>query len=197
MSCCGEPKDLSATNRPQPFPAAPVNTQPGFNPMMQQPQAFQQPSIPSPPLAHTTNGFSTNTFQQQTQQQTGWSQSPSPPPPTNDFAQLSQQMTGGAVNPTLNGSTYNGSSFNVNNGFSSINQPLMRPGSAHSPHMSISTPPLSTSPPLGMPQNTTQIQDEGKMSISIDFGKYVLYAHETRMLTIFFPRYYFLWCGTS
>ncbi|KAF9558515.1 hypothetical protein CPC08DRAFT_743329 [Agrocybe pediades] len=166
MSCCGEPKDVSGMNRPQPFQVAPVTTQPGFNPTMQQPQSFQQPSIPPPPPVHA-NGFGTTNGLRQ--QQTGWSQSASPPP-TNDFAQLNQHLTGPGMNPT-NGSTYNGSSFNVNSGFSSINQPLMRPGSAHSPHMSMTTPPpLSTSPPLGIPQGTAPVQDEGKMSISIDFG---------------------------
>ena len=54
--------------------------------------------------------------------------------------------------PSFTGTTYNGSNFN------SVNQTITRPKSTHSPNS-----PSQANPP---------IQDEGKMSISIDFGVY-------------------------
>ncbi|KAF8154010.1 hypothetical protein B0H34DRAFT_74131 [Crassisporium funariophilum] len=175
MNCCGEPKDgPNATNNQRPQHAGPVVNQPIYHPGLEKPQYFQQPNISPLPVAHT-NAFPQNGLQQSYQQpgsyqQAGWSHSPSPPP-LNEFggmnaasATLLQSNT-----PTFTGSTYNGSNFSVANGFSSMNQPLVRPPSAHSPHMSLSTPGMTTSPsPLGQPNAT--IQDEGKMSISIDFG---------------------------
>ncbi|PPQ68984.1 hypothetical protein CVT25_009169 [Psilocybe cyanescens] len=160
MSCCGEPNNNNpAANRALPqHTGGTIVNQPGYTPGLEKPQYFQQPSISPPPAIHA-NAFSANGQQHQTiqQQQTGWGQSPSPPP--NDFG----QMNGASTNTTFNG-TYNGASFNVNNGFSASNTPLMRPGSAHTPSMSISTPP----PPNALPN--APVQDEGKMSISIDFG---------------------------
>jgi hypothetical protein len=47
-----------------------------------------------------------------------------------------------------------------------MNQPLMRPPSA-----SVSTTPPATSRLMGQPG--AQAQDEGKMSISIDFGTHI------------------------
>ncbi|KAF8970592.1 hypothetical protein BDZ97DRAFT_1790034 [Flammula alnicola] len=164
MSCCGEPKENGLTNNVKPQAMGPIVNQPTLQPGLEKPQYFQQPSISPPPPAFA-NTFSANGFQQTPQQQPGaWSQSPSPPP-VNDFGAL--QNAGTPPPPsTFNGSTtYNGSTFSVTNGFSSMNQPLMRPSSAHSPHMSISTPP-----PGQMNQHNPAVQEEGKMSISIDFG---------------------------
>ncbi|KAH9476914.1 Heat shock 70 kDa protein 12B [Psilocybe cubensis] len=161
MSCCGEPKDANPPqNRALPqHTGGTIVNQPGYTPGLEKPQYFQQPSISPPPAIHA-NAFSVNGQQQQIiqQQQTGWGGSPSPPP-MNDFA----QMNGASTNTAVNG-TYNGASFNVNNGFSASNAPLMRPGSAHNRNMSISTPPLPNS------QSIVPAPDEGKMSISIDFG---------------------------
>ncbi|KAF9463313.1 hypothetical protein BDZ94DRAFT_1282511 [Collybia nuda] len=147
MSCCGEPKDEAQNRQPQNgYPSNTItNQQPGPHIMVEKP-LFQQPTIVSPPPTHGTP-------------QPAWGQPTFSPPPVNDF---------GGYDPvsslTLSGSTYNGSS-----GFASMHEPLMRPGSAHQPMYGagsmggqhrMSPPPKPASPPL----------DEGKMSISIDFG---------------------------
>lgn len=176
-----------------------IDSQPTYQPVLNyNNNNFQPPSVPSPPVAHPHdhNPFA-NTFQppmrefgaaspQQTgptftgttyngqppfQQTvvptfTGTSYNGQPPsqqhtftgttyngqPPMREFGASSPpQQT--AV-PNFTGTTYNGGS-----NFNSINQSITRPKSSHSPH----------SPP---PQVNTPIQDEGKMSISIDFGMY-------------------------
>lgn len=146
LSCCGQAKiqQNGATNSQPPLlTGSTVTSQPSLHPGLN--NAFQQPSIsPPPPALPNANGF---------QQQPSWGQSHSPPLMNEFGASPLSQPT--AVS-TFNGTTYNGSHFNIANGFSSINQPIPRPTSAHSPH----------SPP----QLNVPIQDEGKMSISIDFG---------------------------
>jgi len=168
MSCCGEPKDKpgASNSKPQAIPNGHVTTQPGLHPGLEKPQFYQQPSLSPPPAAHT-NPFGANNFQVAQQQtgQTAWGNSPSPPP-MNDFGSMNTATT-----QTYNGSTYNGSTFNVQNGFSSVNQPLMHLSAAHTPQMSLSSSPMGNQT-TNMGQLSTQIQDEGKMSISIDFGAY-------------------------
>jgi hypothetical protein len=181
MSCCGEPKVNAPANRePQSQqPTRPIVTQPNFQPGLEKPQFFQQPSI-SPPPAVYANAFTANGLQQPGQP--AWGQSPSPPL-ANDFGTLTNSPMP-STTPTFNGSTYNGSTFNVSSGFSSMSQPLMRPTSAHSRHMSDSTPPL-----MGQ---AGPAQDEGKMSISIDFGAHI--SHYAHSYSHFAFRYHFLWC---
>lgn len=146
--------------------AGTISTQPGFQPGLEKPATFHQPSLSPPPQAHSntfaTNGFQEAQFQQHLlQQQSG----------LNDFGALQmQQNTGpGGLPPGAgfaNGmQTYNGSTFNVANGFSAANQPLVRPSSSHSPGLSLSTLPTQYT---GTPNKVAP--DEGKMSISIDFG---------------------------
>lgn len=168
MSCCGEPKgkDDAPTNGATRQMAGTISTQPGFQPGLEKPATFHQPSLSPPPQAHSntfaTNGFQEAQFQQHLlQQQSG----------LNDFGALQmQQNTGpGGLPPGAgfaNGmQTYNGSTFNVANGFSAANQPLVRPSSSHSPGLSLSTLPTQYT---GTPNKVAP--DEGKMSISIDFG---------------------------
>ena len=178
MSCCGEPKTNAPTNsKPQSQPTGPIVTQPTFQPGLEKPQFFQQPSISPPPAVHT-NTFTGNAFQQP--RQPAWGQSPSPPL-TNDFGTLTNSPMPSNT-PTFSGTpTFNGSTFNVNSGFSSLSQPLVRPtsGSAHSRSMSVSA-------------QGGQAQDEGKMSISIDFGAHICrYADSYSHYAL---RYHFLWC---
>jgi hypothetical protein len=147
MSCCGEAKEKDATNG-----QVQHTSQPAYNTIISQPafksqptypgHEFQPPSVSPPPAVHP-NAFPQNTFR---------------PLLMNEFGAMPPSQTTTAVHvPTFTGTTYNGSNFDVANGFSSINQSIARPPSSHSPH----------SPP---PQTDTTIQDEGKMSISIDFG---------------------------
>ncbi|KAF8904785.1 hypothetical protein CPB84DRAFT_1677131 [Gymnopilus junonius] len=163
MSCCGEPNtNNGATNRAQPQSTGMVASQPGYFPGMEKPQFFQQPSI-SPPPAAQMNPFSANGFQQ-TLQQPAWAHTATPPP-VNEYGQVTANNTGSAMQAstaTYNG-TYNGSNFNVASGFAPSNQPLAHPGHSHSPSLSLSTSPPP--PPASVPP-----QDEGRLSISIDFG---------------------------
>jgi hypothetical protein len=75
----------------------------------------------------------------------------------NEFGGM--PLSQGTAIPTFTGTTYNSSHFDAGNGFPAMNQPITRPQSSLSPHSS-------------PPQSKTPIQDEGKMSISIDFGMY-------------------------
>ncbi|CAA7262612.1 unnamed protein product [Cyclocybe aegerita] len=168
MSCCGEPKNKPSlyNNGAGPQNTGTITTQPGSQPALEKPLYFQQPNISPPPAVHANH---TNFHQQAGQ---SWSNSPSPPP-TNDFGAMN---TGGGfgsppMQPSLGhsfGSTFNGSNFNVANGFSPANQPLLPPPATHTPQLSISSPFNTTSIPVNQP--SAPVQDEGKMSISIDFG---------------------------
>lgn len=189
MSCCGQPKDKAPANsKPLPPQPGPIVAQPTFQPGLEKPQFFQQPSISPPPAVHANafnaNAFSANGFQQPGQP--SWGQSPSPPL-ASDFGTLNNSPMP-STTPTFNGSTYNGSTFNVNSGFSSMSQPFMLPKSAHSGHMSVSTSPQ----PMGQTLTGGQAQDEGKMSISIDFGAHI--CHCADFYSHFARRYHFLWC---
>lgn len=151
MGCCGEAKIQPgvAMNTQSPLlNGGTVTNQPTFHPGIN--NGFQQPTLSTPPIAHTfpQNGF---------QQQLAWGQSHSPPL-IHEFGATPISQSTTAV-PTFNGTTYHSSQFDVPSGFLSVNQPIPRPQSSHSPH----------SPP---PQPKAPIQDEGKMSISIDFGTY-------------------------
>jgi hypothetical protein len=187
MSCCGSPKDSAPANsKPQTQHTGPIVTQPTFQPGLEKPQFFQQPSISPPPAVHANNSFTVNGFQQPGQP--AWGQSPSPPL-ANDFGTLTNSSPMPSTTPTFNnGSTYNGSTFNVNSGFSSMSQPMMLPRSAHMGHMSISTSPA----PVVQQLTGSQAQDEGKMSISIDFGAHI--CHYAHSYSHFALRYHFLWC---
>lgn len=159
MSCCGEPKDSynDNANRQMPPSNGYVTQQPGLQPGLEKP-FFQPPAISSPPPVHT---FSPNGYGQQSP----WPQnSPSPPP--------------GAQQPVY-GHPVNGYS---------VNDPIIRPPSTHQAtftpppgshmSMSMSPPPLSISP--SSPQNTQPSADEGKMSISIDFGEHKRHVDNRR-----------------
>ena len=151
-NCCGEDRNqrgVATNSQPPLFNGGTITNQPTFQPAFN--GVFQQPTLSPPPAAHS-NTLAPNGLQQQP----AWGQSQSPPPMNEFGATPLSHMT--AV-PTYTGTTYNGSNFDVAKGFSSINQPIPRPQSSHPPH----------SPP---PQLTAPIQDEGKMSISIDFGTY-------------------------
>ncbi|KAG9217771.1 hypothetical protein CCMSSC00406_0003540 [Pleurotus cornucopiae] len=172
MSCCGEAKPPTSAQKPQNgYPnMQTVNQQPVPHPGLQNP-SFQQPTVSPPPNVHQQGAFAQNGFQQQQ----GW-QSSSPPP----FNPYSGTNTPAGTFDATAKNTYNGSV----NGYP-FNEPLARPGSAHTsimrsqagspPHMSVSSPPpmMTIQPPPGqigqIPGYPTQA-DEGKMSVAIDFG---------------------------
>jgi hypothetical protein len=144
MSCCGEPNDSKEgpTNRSISDTHVVNDQQPVPQPGLGT-TLFQQPTISSPPLAYP-NSYGQNGFQQQ-----------NPPPSLY------------SVSPN---NTFNGSANY------SLNEPLLRPSSVlQSPHRAGTASPMSMSPPVmgtSLPpmQNSSPPSDEGKMSISIDFG---------------------------
>lgn len=167
MSCCGEPnKPKDEANRVSPYNNGTVTQQPGPHPGAQfhekQP-SFQQPNIPSPIPSHPYGQNTMNTLNSHQHTPSNWSTHSPSPPPTNQF--------GAYGTPGLN-NTFNGSV----NGFPQ-HQPLLSPSPTHnashrsdttSPHMSMSSPPMTTS---SARQDFRPPSDEGKMSVSIDFGK--------------------------
>ncbi|KAG2006050.1 hypothetical protein CC2G_002398 [Coprinopsis cinerea AmutBmut pab1-1] len=164
MGCCGEPIDKANgyDNRPVQQPQGVVTNQPtgqwpqGMEKPLPGGPGFQQPTIQTP--AATYNQASVNGMGQNMQGQP-WAQTPptSPPPTT----QVPHQYTGySSPNHTGYGS------MDANS--------IMRPPSAFNPHAPTGTPPISTSPPP-IPQLPPSLQpqsqqDEGRMSVSIDFG---------------------------
>lgn len=150
MSCCGEPKiaDEQARNRPVAQSSGYINQQPGPQVGLSEKQGFRQPSISSPSPVHN------NPYGQNGQQQLWGSQSPSPPPGTPWNSQYTN------VQPQNDRTS-----------------PIMRPNSTHQPSSSISAMRMSPGPgplsptPLGPRREFAQPVDEGKMSVSIDFGE--------------------------
>jgi hypothetical protein len=187
VSCCGQAKDQPGVTNTQPFLGAGpgiIDSQPAYQPVLNYNNGFQPPSIPTPPVTHPPShdhNTVSNGFQ----------------PPMREFGAASPPQQAG---PTIT-ATYNGqpqfrasspfqqtgvptSMSNFSNGsnyFNSINQSITRPASAQSPH----SPPPQVNAPI-------PIQDEGKMSISIDFGVYTLYVTLCHPLILF--RYNILWC---
>lgn len=174
VSCCGQSKDQPGVDmNGKPFPGAGpgiIDSQPTptYQPVLNYNNNFQPPSVPSPPpIAHQDrnpflNGVpepmrefrATSPSQQAIYQgQPSFQQSTITGTTYNGQAPMRafsesfppQQQT---PLPTFSGSTYNGSNFN------SIKQSITRPTPSH-------VTPQSPTP-----------QDEGKMSISIDFGVY-------------------------
>ncbi|KAG5638936.1 hypothetical protein H0H81_008436 [Sphagnurus paluster] len=156
--CWGEPVDNEFEKpaeqkvfQPQHAHNFSLAQQPAPHPALEKPLAYQQPTISPPPPAHP--------MPMQNGSPAPWN---SPPSPVNQFG----SYTPSASPPLANGS-YNGSMFNGSTAYSSTGDTLVRPGSAYmssyqgtpGPRMSLAPPKAASPPP-----------DEGKMSVSIDFG---------------------------
>ncbi len=159
MSCCGEPKDTNAdhSNRPisqyQPQPLVTQQPSPVPYPIAQNP--FQATSISSPPPVHYgQNGYGSGL---------PWTSTPSPPP-TNTMSMGASRPTSGHG---LNGSI--GHSFNES---MSMRRSSFGMTGSHYPSP-MSPPPISTSSSARIDVAPLP-PDEGKMSVSIDFGAYSL-----------------------
>jgi hypothetical protein len=158
MPCCGKPSPprMSNSSKPLPQQSGAVGTQPGLQPMMmEKPTQFNH--VSPPPQVHA-NAFNPNAPFQQPQttgNQQQWHTTPSPPPrTTNDFGSFNTGASSTAFGP----STFNGSMLSGQTPYNTSPQAsLLRSAS----------PPASNmlyGQPKGAPQ------DEGKMSVSIDFG---------------------------
>lgn len=159
MGCCGEPNDGhdSAQTQITQYPNT-INQQPSPHPGLEK-SLFQQPSILPPPAIHQQ-------VQPGTLQSMTWTQNSSPPP-VDQF---------GGYTPST--SPLNQHNLSKLNDSFSMNEPLMRPGSAHHPTYGTGSPPpnaqmsmTSSYPMFPPPKTTSPPPDEGKMSISIDFGE--------------------------
>ncbi|OCH88943.1 actin-like ATPase domain-containing protein [Obba rivulosa] len=184
MSCCGEPNkpNNDAANRVTPFNAQPITQQPAPQAGLQWSNeksqgGFQQPPIPSPPPAAHTFG-SQNGFEQGSE--TAWSQrTHSPPAELSQYNPYASSGSPPPIAPTMQGSV---------NGYGSFAQLPSVPPAAFSGYPSSSTPPLaqpvpvrnrsanmSVSGPSTISPGIQKLEgsatfDEGKLSISIDFG---------------------------
>ena len=186
VSCCGQAKDdPGVVMNSQRFPGAGpgiIDSQPTYQPVPNHNiNGFQPPTIPSPPTVpspsitpHDYNPFSNHGLQppmramSPSQQSAGHAFSGSTyngQPPflqpnftgsTFNNAQPLMREFGASSPPQQHAATFTGTTYNGSN-FNSVNHSLTRPKSSHSPH----------SPP---PQVNATVQDEGKMSVSIDFG---------------------------
>ena len=183
--CCGESIDkptdqeknankvnghgVLTKQQPSPHPGAQI--------AQMQDKMFQQPTIPSPPPVQQFNMQTTGGYQQPQ-----WVQQPaqSPPPNMNQFnpyaqatstspVHMSNQFTGTTLNgmgpnssmtSTLNGSLQRPNPVHPGSPFQVANNPMM--ASSMSPQQRMGAVPMEfNSPPI----------DEGKMSVSIDFGE--------------------------
>ncbi|KAH7909310.1 actin-like ATPase domain-containing protein [Hygrophoropsis aurantiaca] len=163
MSCCGRSAAQNAqySNRALQEHSGVVTQQPGAHPgaQFEEKPSLLIPSGPSPPPpALQLNHLSVNGSQHQ-----HWGQgSPSPPPMvTSQYAQPGSPMM----------STF---SHNAPNGSTIFSPPLLHPSPVHVPprHVHSTSPSLSASVTHTTPARTElkPPPDEGKMSISIDFG---------------------------
>ncbi|KAG6830525.1 hypothetical protein H0H92_000197 [Tricholoma furcatifolium] len=165
MGCCGDSVEQQTPQTVKQLNTGIVTQQPTLHPgiqqqqqQQQQQQVYQQPTIPTPPPAHAPNGAASwglhngHAMQAHVQDQFG------------TFPQ-------GAAPPVNLQAQYNGSLFNPASlsGYGAVHDPVMRPGSAHHRSTSSGSPPyMMTTPPA--PQTLSPPPDEGKMSVSIDFG---------------------------
>ncbi|KAF8735260.1 hypothetical protein AX14_002404 [Amanita brunnescens Koide BX004] len=148
MGCCGQTNNDNggATNRVvhKQQPMSMVTTQPLPQPGL----AFQPPVLSTPAPTYPRNPAETL--------QNALGHTPSPPP--NHYGVMNMH--------SASEMSYNGAS--TVHGSSSY-EPLLRPNSAFQSHSG--SPPLSTHiPPPPIPQVPSHAQDEGKMSVAIDFG---------------------------
>lgn len=164
MGCCGEPanKAIDASNRAVAQPPGMVTTQPGHYQGMG--MEFAEKPLPPP-----TNGFNPH------------QNVPTPPPAAyaqgsmNGFNQHGAPPWGsppGSPPATQVTSQFTGYSAAGSNGMSHNHDPngIMRPPSAFNPATPMGGPPMTLSPPLPTGLTQTVQEDEGRLSVSIDFG---------------------------
>ncbi|KAH8114842.1 actin-like ATPase domain-containing protein [Phellopilus nigrolimitatus] len=160
MNCCGKPYDQSATNSQKQHVSNnlyPTNQQPSPHPGAHFPekQQFQPPAIPSPPSVQQF-GFH--------QQQQTWQHAPISSAPFNPY-QLS-----GSPSPPPAGSQFSGTTLNGMDGMTPSGS-IQRPTPYYAGASAQSSVMMTTSKINGLKSpEPSSIVDEGKMSVSIDFG---------------------------
>ncbi|KXN92697.1 Heat shock 70 kDa protein 12B [Leucoagaricus sp. SymC.cos] len=165
MGCCGEPVDKVPSNRAQQSAHGIVTTQPGAQPILEKPgntpPITYQPTVASPPPA-VINHAPVNNFNNLAAPP--WGQSPSPP------VQHPYEFGAMAPSPPIpspSPGTFTTSTYNPNGAA----DPLLRPQTAYYPSLNgragTLTPNMSP-PPIDL--SNVSVPDEGKMSVSVDFG---------------------------
>jgi hypothetical protein len=155
MGCCGESADSTAqgqsNNRQIPSSNGFVTQQPAAYPAAQYAPKLQTSiPAPAPTVAHPNTGAYGQTGYQPAQTQPYWGQT-SPPPMSQSSANMSTPPLTSPSPPTTSTSPH---------------PTLMRPTPIHpagQPHVSLSAPQM-------MSYGQKKPSDEGKMSVSIDFG---------------------------
>lgn len=168
MGCCGESRDEPVAeegNRITPFKQGePVNQQPSpqSTPHWQEKASFQPPNLSTPPpaLQYGQNG--------QTPLHQPWAQQPSAP--FNPYAFSSSPPP--ATSPTIHGTGYGSSSPSPPPTAFGATATLAQPGAAYAPNgtnrMTVTGRGASGA---ALSQNDFAApSDEGKISVSIDFG---------------------------
>ncbi|KAF9234588.1 actin-like ATPase domain-containing protein [Melanogaster broomeanus] len=174
MGCCGEPitkPDTQYNNRPQPVNAGIVQQQPGPHPGAQfyEKPTLLIPSVPSPPPPSFLPNNQSFIGAQGGQP---WHGSPSPPPQGSIHHGMTspapmnvgmQMMPNAAFHPSGQG------------GSTLFSSPLLHPSPVHVPPRHASTSPSLSGTMTLAGTSTTRNDfggppDEGRMSISIDFG---------------------------
>lgn len=187
MGCCGEPVDKTSPqelNRIVPFETKAVGQQPSPQPgiqWQQEKQVFQQPIVPSPPpvlqYGHAQPQAMqydyTTKMQNSIGSQPQWSQS-------QQFSAFTSPGLPQPSSPTMFGGSEAGKftrsstpSTYVANSLNAYSPPIAQPSTVHhSPGMSISD--RRTASPTAQISSFVPPLDEGKLSVSIDFGESAL-----------------------
>lgn len=172
MGCCGESREdpiPEEGNRITPFKeGGPIAQQPSSQstPQWQEKASFQPPSLSTPPpaLQYGQNG--------QNQLHQPWAQQPATP--FNPYALTSSPPP--ATSPTMfngsiNGTGYGSSSPSPPPNAYGMNSHLTQPGAAYAPGANRMTVTGRGMSATGLTQNDFAApSDEGKISVSIDFG---------------------------
>ena len=157
MSCCGQPNNqvdnTQAAHQVTPFPQQPISQQPGPQPSLPSWQGaekgYQPPLGPSPPPQAHQNGW-------EKQQYPSYGMHGSPPPSSihHTLAPSGSPPPGSITSP---------SAYNM------FATPLQVPGFAMTAERSV---PMTVSQPSSSPPRAPHmpLSDEGKVSVSIDFG---------------------------
>lgn len=177
MRCCGEPvhKDDQYTNRSQPVAAGVVQQQPAPQPgaqIYEKPALLSSPTGPSPPPP----SFQANHPLLQGRPGSQWGHvSPSPPPLNLHHQNIAPQPSMGTLVPPRSSPPFDlsgGTNFPV---AMPTGTPLYQPSPVHALHRNTSTSPsVATSTAYTVTSGTGNalggVSEEGRMSISIDFG---------------------------
>jgi hypothetical protein len=157
MSCCGSARPHEGNSRSapaggtvQPFPIShqPI-AHPEINPYAEK-STFQVPSISSPPPVHALSQFGGTQSPPPPSSTTHGSVAPSPPPQS----------------PQFNSSFHGSSLADLSGSMNTLRRPSPSYPAAGNPNL------LSTyRPSVAIPAPSVPTTDEGKMSVSIDFGK--------------------------